>query len=152
METKLHAYMFDRLKIQLGFKSVFVVDSVGKNGGLALLWNDDIVINIQNYSKRHINAVVKLDINSQPWTSIGFYEHRDVTKCKVAWSLLHHLQREKHGAHRRPGWEMEDFQTTLEYCQLHDMNFLGPKFTWSNKRDGTHFIQERVDRGTANAK
>ena len=44
---------------KLGFLNLFVVDSVGKSRGLALLWGEDVVIDIQNYSHRHINDIVK---------------------------------------------------------------------------------------------
>ena len=35
---------------QLGYASLFVVDPVGKSGGLALLWKEVEEIEIQNYS------------------------------------------------------------------------------------------------------
>lgn len=71
METKLQAHMFDRLKIKFGFDNVFVVDIVGRIGGLALFWSSEVDVEIQNYSRRHINTVVKF---------MGFYGHPDVTK------------------------------------------------------------------------
>jgi hypothetical protein len=45
---------------------------------------------------------------------------------------------------------MEDFRETLEYCNLHDLHYRGLKFTWSNKREGGYFVQERLDKATAN--
>lgn len=41
METKLRAHRFDKIKTKLGFGSIFVVDSVGRSGGLALMCNDE---------------------------------------------------------------------------------------------------------------
>jgi hypothetical protein len=38
----------------------FVVDSIRKRGGLALLWNDEVGLEIQNYSRWHLNAAIKL--------------------------------------------------------------------------------------------
>lgn len=46
--------------MKLGFDGVFVVEPVGKSGGLALLWKEDIKLEIQNYTRRHINAVVNM--------------------------------------------------------------------------------------------
>jgi hypothetical protein len=50
METKLHNKNLDYLRIRLKFDHWFMVDSVGRSGGLILMWNDDIMVTIQNYS------------------------------------------------------------------------------------------------------
>jgi hypothetical protein len=44
--------------IKLGFGNMFAVDCVGKSGGLGLLWGDDAKVEVQNFSHRHINAIV----------------------------------------------------------------------------------------------
>lgn len=58
---------------------------------------------------------------------------------------------EKFGVARRPRWQMENFRRTPEFCQLHDMGFSGPKFTWCNQREGLGFVKERLDRVLANS-
>jgi hypothetical protein len=45
---------------------------------------------------------------------------------------------------------MIDFQEVLEDCQLCDLGFKGPKFTWNNGLGGATFTKERLDRATAN--
>ncbi|GLT71972.1 hypothetical protein SLA2020_439500 [Shorea laevis] len=45
---------------------------------------------------------------------------------------------------------MEAFKHTLEDCQLNDLGFQGPKFTWNNSISGYHFTKERLDRAIAN--
>jgi hypothetical protein len=57
METKLRQKKMERLKSKMGFQNFFVVDCVGRSGGLALLWREDLELEIQNYSCRHINAI-----------------------------------------------------------------------------------------------
>ena len=59
MATKLKAHGFDSLKIQLGFQCVFIIECVGRSDGLALLWNEDYGVEIQNSSRSHINGVIK---------------------------------------------------------------------------------------------
>lgn len=62
--------------------------------------------------------------------------------------ILH--QSEKYGG---KGWNrrlMKDFQSTLIGCELVDLGYRGPKFTWNNGRGGDDFIQERLDRVVAN--
>jgi hypothetical protein len=94
METKLQNLngRFDRIKSQLGYECMFVVDSKGKSGGLALLWKDDFNVAIQNYSRRHINVVVYSVEYDKNWKFTGFYGHPDVSKRKEAWALLNHLE------------------------------------------------------------
>jgi hypothetical protein len=164
METKMSNKRVDFLKRKLGFENLFEVDSVGRNGGLVLLWKNDIQVDIQNYSRRHIIAVVLIANNGEKWKFTGFYNHPDLAKCKEAWALLRFLSQfqplpwlclgdfneilnltEKKGV-------MEDFQRTLEDCGLSDLGFRGPKFTWHNGREGRAYTQERLERATANSK
>jgi hypothetical protein len=58
MKTKLQACCMETIKCWMGFESVFGVDSVGQSGGLALLWSDEMEMEIINYSRRHVNAKV----------------------------------------------------------------------------------------------
>ena len=63
METKVHDKNLDFLSIKLGMHNMFVVDSVGKNRGLILLWRDNFSVEIQNYSRRHINTIIHMNGN-----------------------------------------------------------------------------------------
>jgi hypothetical protein len=38
------------IRQKVGLKTTFVVDSVGQNGGLALLWSEEVSLEIQNYN------------------------------------------------------------------------------------------------------
>ena len=91
METKLHNKNVDFIRIKLKFDHMFVVDSVGKSGGFMLLWNETIQVTIQNYSRRHINAQIKVGRNGVDWKFSGFYGHPAVAKRKESWALLCHL-------------------------------------------------------------
>ena len=42
------------------------------------------------------------------------------------------------------------FKDCLDSCGMVDLGFHGPKFTWVNKSEVGHFIQERLNRGFAN--
>ena len=39
------------LQIKMKFGHMFVVDSIGRSGGLVLLWMDDFQVDIQNFSR-----------------------------------------------------------------------------------------------------
>lgn len=51
METKLRKIKMENVRCKLGYLNMFVVDRVGRSGGLALLWSDDILVTIQNFSR-----------------------------------------------------------------------------------------------------
>jgi len=45
---------------------------------------------------------------------------------------------------------MTNFQDALDHCQLSDMGFSGPRFTWSNRKTDYMFTKESLDRAVAN--
>lgn len=53
METKCKKTKLEFLRVKLGYVGVFVVDRVGRSSGLALFWQDDVELEIQNFSRRH---------------------------------------------------------------------------------------------------
>src|SRR5437868_2448523 len=57
-ETKLSGFDFDSLKTQLDLFGVAVGSQGrrGNSGGLALLWNKDIKVDLNYYSSRYIDA------------------------------------------------------------------------------------------------
>lgn len=57
---------------------------------------------------------------------------------------------EKWGGSARNRSQMNAFQQVLEECELSDLGFSGPKYTWRNCREVIEFIKERIDRGAAN--
>jgi exonuclease III len=59
METKVRKEKMDLIRYKLGFPNMFVVDCMEKSGVMALLWGSEILVNIQNFSLRHINCCVE---------------------------------------------------------------------------------------------
>jgi hypothetical protein len=45
---------------------------------------------------------------------------------------------------------MELFRDCLDECNLVDLGFSGPKYTWSNRQDAQCNIRVRLDRAVAN--
>jgi exonuclease III len=169
METKMQSTKLDPIRSKLGFQNVFGVDSCGKSGGLALFWQGEVKLEIQNYSWRHINAIVSGE-GSTPWKLSGFYGHPDVRKRREAWGLMRTLATfqpeawmligdfneivelsEKQGGGNRPRSQMEAFQRVITECGLSDLGCKGLKYTWSNCQEEGSFVRERLDRGMANA-
>jgi hypothetical protein len=80
METKSNKFAMEFVRVRLGFEGLFVVDPVGRSEGLALLWKENNEVEIQNYTHRHINAVIKHADSTQPWRFTGFYGHPNPAK------------------------------------------------------------------------
>jgi exonuclease III len=80
VETKCKKSRMEVVRVKLGFECMFVVDPIGRSGGLALLWKEIDLLDIQKFSRRHINAVVKERVLGCSWKLMGFYGHPDWTK------------------------------------------------------------------------
>ena len=85
-ETKLDRDGFRRLKRKLDFQLGFEVPIVGLGGGLALLWCDNVDIDIQTSSPHHIDAL--LNQNGIVWRFTGFYGHPETLKRGESWDLM----------------------------------------------------------------
>jgi ribonuclease HI len=170
METLSSKFRMEWLRVKLGFAACFVVEPVGRSGGLALLWKEEREIEIYNFSRRHINAIVKDGFGNGCWKFTGFYGHPVSARRVESWEILKHLKShlpvpwlcvrdfneildplEKRGAAVRGESQMDGFRDALGECQLSDLGFQGPKFTWSNRRDDDMFTIERLDRAVANS-
>jgi hypothetical protein len=170
METLLCNKKAEFFRIKLQFDYMFVVDKVGRSGGLILLWNNHTNVTIHNFSRRHINAIVTIGRNEVPWKFSGFYGHPIISKRFESWGFLRHLSglsptpwlcmgdfneivsmSEIKGSTIRARKQMEEFRNALANCQLCDLGFNGPKYTWNNGREGATFTKERLDRAVANS-
>ncbi|XP_040998143.1 uncharacterized protein LOC121244182 [Juglans microcarpa x Juglans regia] len=152
-ETRMKSQQLEFCKLKLGFRNCFGVDSVGRSGGLALLWKDEINVSIVNFSNNHVHAIVVNDDGGK-WLLTGVYGHPDSNlRCEV-WSLLKALGRgvnspwlvfgdfneiltnfEKYGGNLRCENQMREFREVLACCELRDLGYVGPCYTWSNRRE-----------------
>lgn len=67
-----------------------------------------------------------------PWLCVGDFNEILRNEEKSGDCLDRHL--------------MDNFIEALDWCELNDMAFKGPDFTWSSKRDGRDLVQEWLDR------
>jgi len=157
------------IRVKLGFAGCFVVDPVGRSGGLALLWRLAGTLEIFNFSCRHINAIVQANLETPCWKLTCFYGHLVSCRRAESWALLNHLKSfnpvawlcvgdfneilehsEKEGGALRREVQMDGFRNALDECQLGDLGYHGSRFTWSNRRSDAMFTKERLDRAVAN--
>jgi hypothetical protein len=83
METKMHHNRLEFLKSKLGIENLFRVDSVGKGGGLCLLWKNEVDVKNQNYSRRHINAEVTSEVGERVEINLFLWQPRSCKKKGV---------------------------------------------------------------------
>jgi hypothetical protein len=101
---------------------------------------------------------------------MGFYGNPETARRSESWAILRFLSKinpapwlcvgdfnkitnvgEKSRSSYRPPRQMQEFKKVLEDCQLLDLGFEGPRFTWCNGRYGRFdFTRERLDRAVAN--
>lgn len=169
-ETKLLSRELGSVARALGFSCCLGVDcdlsNGGRQGGLAILWKEDIPVAVRSYSSNHIDVRIGED---DGWRFTGIYGFPEDNQKWRTWRLLERLatensmswlcvgdyneilsDAEKSGGNYRRHDRMLDFRSCLDQCGLFDLGYHGHKFTWTNKQSGANNIQERLDRGVAN--
>lgn len=68
----------------LGFLDFFNVNSPGKRGRLALLWKQDMKVDIVNFSQWHIYAWMESEGPHPKWLLINFYGEPDTNKLSFS--------------------------------------------------------------------
>ena len=171
METKLPQKAMKRMsniKNSLGLTQGLAVPSVGKSGGLALLWKPEIKVEIQTFSHWHIDAVIDSGGSTGQWRLTGFYGNPDTHGRSESWARLSQLAAssnlpwlsvgdfnevlnvtEKQGGLVKPSRQIDSFRCHVNSCGLKDIGYVGSWFTWCMFRNDLGWIRERIDRGFA---
>ena len=163
-ETKLMTSQMNGVCNKLNYENYFAVSSIGRGGGLAMLWNSDTNVQVQSFSKHHIDVEIQMD-NGRQVRCTGVYGHPETRQKRHTWTLLRRLTNlstspwlcfgdfnkilhpcEKSGGNKRHPNLIHDFREALRDCDLLDVGFEGYPFTWSNGRYGPGFVKERPDR------
>ncbi|XP_021842437.2 uncharacterized protein [Spinacia oleracea] len=168
METKRSAEEMQVVKSRLGFSESYFVDSEGRAGGLALLWNDNIGVTVLSASLHHIDCIIKGLFCEEEWRLTCFYGWASAPDKHLSWELLRSIRNasllpwlvvgdmnqilfeaEKEGGQPRSQREMDEFREAMDECGLIDLGYFGKPFTWWNKQTEQFAVFERLDRGVA---
>ena len=76
---------------ELPFPNKIVVKKPDLGGGLALLWKNDIMMDLINFTDNHMLAKVKEEDGFEWWLTC-FYGWLEVHKKRKCWELLNHLK------------------------------------------------------------
>ena len=158
----------EKIKFKLGFANGLIVPSVGRSGGLALLWSREINLDIMSYSNHHIDATISELSDAFKWRCTGFYGYSETHLRNESWNLLSFLNNqfslpwfccgdfneilsvnEKLGGTLRSQHQMEGFRQAVNRCGFQDLGYCGSDFTWCNMQEGANRIYLRLDRAFA---
>ncbi|KAL0410933.1 UNVERIFIED_CONTAM: hypothetical protein Slati_3683000 [Sesamum latifolium] len=139
VETKCHSKKIESVKRRLNMYGIGV-DSRGKGGGLALLWNKSSFVNLLSFLDSHIDTVIQLDEGEDSWRFTGFYGAPETSNRSASWNLLRCLSglstfpwvcagdfnailvdSEKKGAVITPPWQLRDFREALNDSGLFEL-------------------------------
>ena len=109
METKRSLEEMKRIQVDLPYRCMFMVPSIRRNVGLALLWMEEIDLHVQTFTLNHIDALIK-DALANPWRLTGFYGWSEEHRKQESWQLLKHL----HSRHSAPWLCLGDFNEILQ--------------------------------------
>ncbi|KAK8292157.1 hypothetical protein V6Z12_D06G104300 [Gossypium hirsutum] len=160
----MSATNFRRVQNNCRLQNGLTVNSEGRSGGLALMWRDGMNVSIQNYSKHHIDSMVRLE-NNKIIRVTGFYGHANPNRRRSSWDILRRVgesvkeewviggdfnailnDAEKEGGCRGVRAQMNEFKAVMDEMALVDIKPDSGWFTWVNNRDEGRLIKERLDR------
>ncbi|XP_074301321.1 uncharacterized protein LOC141632701 [Silene latifolia] len=161
-ETKLSDSEMRKVRMLIDGYDGMEVDSVGRSGGLALLWQKGVHCVLRSMSVHYMDF--DLEIGEASWRVNGFYGWPAVQDRHLSWQQLRLLAAEdtrpwlcigdfneilfshemKGG--ERPHWQMNNFRSAANDCGLRDVVLEGYPFTFDNGQVGADNRQCRLDR------
>lgn len=170
-ETRKFSNDVQVLRQSFGFANGVGVGSLGRGGGLALLWTNEICVKLETSDKLHIDVkVVDPSSDEVRWRFTGFYGEPRREMRHRSWELLSYLNAqsdapwlcagdfnevldagEQFGGLLRPERQMEGFREAVAECGFMDLGFVGLPYTWDNRQPGIRNVKVRLDRALANA-
>jgi exonuclease III len=125
------------------------ISNGNRSGGLALIWNNSVTINILNFNKMIIDMYITACNTNNQWFATGFYgspyQHSKHLTCNTINNLAHHRNNnswlifgdfnlilyssEKLGGNGIDNPNSALFNDTLRHCDLNDLGYSGYKYT-----------------------
>ncbi|KAK8299934.1 hypothetical protein V6Z12_D05G353700, partial [Gossypium hirsutum] len=138
-ETKMAVNEFRRVQNNCRIQNALAVNSEGRSGGLAMMWKDGMNAAIQNYSKHHIDSLIKLE-GDKTLRVTGFYGHANPRCRSSSWEMLRRVgdlaqeewvvggdfnailnDSEKEGGRRGVRAQMYEFKNVMDELALVDI-------------------------------
>lgn len=71
----------------MGFSNFFVVNRIGRGGGLAVMWKGNIDCKIEGSSQNHID-VIMLKNGAPDWRLTCFYGFPERNRRRKSWDFI----------------------------------------------------------------
>jgi hypothetical protein len=152
-----------------GFDHAYGVGSSGRSGGLCIYWKDPLVLELRNFSKYHIDMVVR-EQGKDPWRLTSWYGEANRSLRFRTWDMLRYLKadcdlpwvnngdfnevlrrEEQMGPNERDMAEINLFREVVDACQLCDLGYIGLDWTFERKINNNEHVRVRLDRALASA-
>ncbi|KAL5699684.1 hypothetical protein ACHQM5_030553 [Ranunculus cassubicifolius] len=163
-ETKTNSSQILSTIRYLEYENYFYMPPVGLAGGLLLIWNTNMDIQVLHHSKYIIHTKIKSKSGFGNWNASFYYGSPYQEEKEESWEELNKIaptidspwmiigdfnlileQKEKGG--RRFNHNKVAFATeSIQNLGLMDIGFTCYRFTWTNKRLGDGNIKQRLDR------
>ncbi|XP_075633780.1 uncharacterized protein LOC142606285 [Castanea sativa] len=171
METHLDGERAKEI-YKLPFDGAIHTATIGYVGGLWVLWNlDKVEVTQMANTKLEIHVFVKVHSSDFSWIFSAVYASPRLEERTILWNNLatvakyHNLPwviardfneplntNDKFGGRVTTVKRSLLFKECLDKCNMIDLGFSGPRFTWTNRREVDALIQERIDRFFVNPK
>lgn len=163
IETRIGRDRVERIVEGLPFDGFFATDTIGYAGGLWLLWKkEEADVFVLSATEQEIHASVKLCDSNLSWLISSVYASPRIAERRILWSnlskvaSLHSLPwlllgdfneiligEDKFGGRNINLYIAIEFKECINACNMLDLGFFGPKYTWSNLRQISNLILER---------
>lgn len=169
-ETRISGSRAGNILCSLPYDGIHTIDPIGYARGIWLFWRKDMVdMEVLAATEQEIHAIVKVINTDFSWLLSSIYGSPRFAERTIFWenlcsvSLLHNLpwaivgdfndvldDSEKRGGNRVNMTRVSAYRNCMSSCNMIDLGFSGPTFTWTNRRDIGGLIQTRIDRCWAN--
>ena len=166
METRVGGERAREITDKLPFDGAIHTDTIGYSSGLWVLWNaDKVEVSSLANIEQEIHIVDKVRSLNSSWLFSAVYASPRSTERQILWNNLMRVaeiqnmpwviagdfneplvEEDKFGGRAVSVSRSLLFKKCLDKCNMIDIGFSGPRYTWSNRREVLALIQERIDR------
>ncbi|PNX98271.1 RNA-directed DNA polymerase, partial [Trifolium pratense] len=165
VEPRISGEVATKVIEKLGFEHHLRVDAIGFSGGIWLLWNDsDCVVKVTHSNPQLLHVEFKDVSSNNCWDLSCVYGSPRGVERHMLWQSLKDIyvsmnkpwllmgdfnaytsSEDKHGGGPPNMCSMNEFNDCVQTCQLLDLGFHGPRYTWEGRG-----VKERLDRALCN--